>query len=92
MGPVLVIIIINDIDREISSPVLKFTDDTKLFGCAGMDEVTRRLRKDLKTLSTWSKDWLMLFVDKCKVLHFGHKNKSVKYQTGNSDLPTDEVE
>ena len=47
LGPVLFIIFINDIDRNISSQVLKFADDTKLFGCVGMDDGIERLRTDL---------------------------------------------
>jgi len=32
LGPILFLIFINDLDNQLSSNVLKFADDTKLFG------------------------------------------------------------
>ena len=71
---------INDIDVNISSLVLMFADDTKLYSdvctCDHMD----RLLCDLDKLSKWSNKWLMLFnADKCKCFHVGHSYLSVDY-------------
>jgi len=75
LGPLLFLLYINDIDDKVSSMLLKFADDTKLFkAVATMDDVNK-LRLDLTNPHTWSEDWLMLFnADKCKVMHFGSKN------------------
>ena len=45
------------------------------------------LRSDLFKLFDWSKDWQMLFnVGKCKVMHFGIKNKQSVYEMGGINL------
>ena len=72
LGPLLFIIYINDIDCSIVSELSKFADDTKLFGEVSSQDQVGKLQSDLRKLSQWSEDWLMLFnVDKCKVMHFG---------------------
>jgi len=39
------------------------------------------MQNDLNELWSWSVDWQMLFnIDKCKVMHFGHKNTLFSYQ------------
>ena len=44
-----------------------------------VDEI-EKLRDDLKKLGAWFKELQMIFnADKCKVLHFGHKNGQVHY-------------
>jgi ribonuclease P/MRP protein subunit RPP40 len=81
LGPLLFLIYINDIDEGITNKLLKFADDTKLFGKVGTMEDIGRLREDLVKLVTWSKEWLMLFnVDKCKVMHVGHNNPKAEYK------------
>jgi ribonuclease P/MRP protein subunit RPP40 len=81
LGPLLFLIYINDIDAGISNKLLKFADDTKLFGKVGTMEDIGRLREDLVKLVTWSKEWLMLFnVDKCKVMHVGCNNPKAEYK------------
>jgi ribonuclease P/MRP protein subunit RPP40 len=80
LGPLLFLIYINDIDEGISNKLLKFADDTKLFGKVGTMEDIGRLREDLVKLVTWSKEWLMLFnVDKCEVMHVGYNNPKAEY-------------
>ena len=55
LGPLLFIIFINGIDEGIMSDILKFADDTKIFGKAGTKERrVNRLRDDLQALSNWS--------------------------------------
>ena len=51
------------------------------------------LRDDLRKLDKWSKDWQMQFnVDKCAVIHMGHKNKQNEYILGNHKLKKSTVE
>jgi ribonuclease P/MRP protein subunit RPP40 len=54
-------IYINDIDEVVSNRLLKFADDTKLFGVVATAQDIEGLQKDLDNLCSWSKDWLMLF-------------------------------
>ena len=48
LGPLLFIIFINGIDEGIVSDILKFADDTKLFGKVGSSESRDRLKEDLR--------------------------------------------
>jgi ribonucleases P/MRP protein subunit RPP40 len=80
LGPVLFLIYINDLDSELLSWVLKFADDTKLYGRANSEIDRRRIQMDLNKLETWSKDWQMSFnIEKCKVMHIGKQNPTQKY-------------
>ena len=73
-------IYINDIDDVVSSKILKFADDTKLYRAITNQDDIETLRSDLVNLCHWSKDWLMLFnIDKCKTLHIGRGNLNELY-------------
>ena len=75
LGPVLFVIYLNDIDDIVSSKILKFADDTKLYRVVTNKDDIEILRSDLVNLCHWSKDWFMLFnVDKCKTLHIAVGN------------------
>jgi hypothetical protein len=87
LGPLLFLMYINDIDEGVTNKLLKFADDTKLFGKVGTMEDIERLRADLVKLVKWSEEWLMLFnVDKCKVMHVGHNNPKEQYTMGEGVL------
>ena len=87
LGPLLFLIYINDIDKTIQSKLLKFADDTKLFGTVADEQDVAKLQKDLANMCEWSNDWLMLFnVDKCKVLHIGYNNMKAKYYMNGIEL------
>lgn len=89
LGPVLFLIFINDLDEDIVSWILKFADDTKIFGEVA-DSVTRdQLQADLNKLTLWSERWQMKFnVDKCKVMHIGSKNQNSTYMMNGKELQT----
>jgi len=91
LGPVLFLIFINDLDTSISSSVLKFADDTKLFRVVDNQTDGHMLQRDLDVLCKWAETWKMSFnVDKCKVLHHGRGNIEYKYSM--CGQPLDEVE
>jgi len=73
-------VIIPDIDLGIINWILKFADDTKIFGKV-TDQASRDiLQEDLTKLYNWSQDWQMdLNVEKCKVMHIGPSNPEYKY-------------
>ena len=80
LGPLLFVIFINDIDRGILNWLLKFADDTKVFGLVNRSGDGQRLRQDLSRLFKWSHDWQMLFsIENCKVLHIDSDNQHFRY-------------
>ena len=83
LGPLLFLIYINDLDDNITSNVLKFADDTKLFRKVNTDGDKQHLQNDLDRLVKWSEKWQMLLnFGKCKCLHTGHGNLNVNYKMG----------
>ena len=89
LGTILFLIYINDLDDSITSNVLKFADDTKLFRKVNTDGDKQHLQNDLDRLVKWSEKWQMLFnFGKCKCLHTGHRNLNVNYKMGDTVLGT----
>jgi hypothetical protein len=87
LGPLLFLIYINDIDDCVSTNLLKFADDTKVFNVAAEKADTDKIQRDLVNLCKWSQDWLMLFnVDKCKVMHIGLGNGKANYEMNDKYL------
>ena len=54
LGPILFLTYINDLDNSITSNVLKFADDTKLFRKVNTDGDKQHLQNDLDRLVKWS--------------------------------------
>ena len=54
LGPILFLIYINDLDDSITSNVLKFAGDTKLFRKVNTDGDKQHLQNDLDRLVKWS--------------------------------------
>ena len=54
LGPILFLVYINDLDDDISSKVLKFADDTKVFRKIKSDADRQPLQDDLNKLIEWS--------------------------------------
>ena len=89
LGPLLLLIYINDLDNNITSNVLKFVDDTKVFRKVNTDGDKQHLQNDLNRLVKWSEKWQMLFnFGKCKCLHTGHGNLDVNYKMEDTVLGT----
>ena len=81
LGPVLFLIFINDIDTAVSSYVLKFADDTKLYRVVDCQQEGQKLQKDLDGVCEWAEDWKMMFnTEKCKVIHYGKSSINFKYR------------
>ena len=80
LGPILFLIFIDDLDEGLSSAILKFADDTKIYGKVDCWEDRNRLQKDLERLVDWADKWQMSFnVGKCKVMHLGGHNLEWNY-------------
>ena len=74
LWPVSFLIYINDLEG-VTSKILKFADDTKLFRKNKGNVDKQQLQDDIDTLIKWFEKWQMLFnFEKCKCLHAGHGN------------------
>ena len=72
-GPVLFIIYINDLPRDILALLFLFADDTKLMQKLISTTSHNELQDDINRLIEWSKKWELKFnTSKCKVMHFGN--------------------
>ena len=80
LGPILFLIYINDLDSGVMNWMLKFADDTKIFGTVNGGGDGGKLQRDLDRLIQWSMEWQMQFnVKKCKVMHIGKGNPGISY-------------
>ena len=81
LGPLLFVMYIDDIDNVLlSSSILKFADDTKMFVKFDPNSFPNPssfspLNEDLHRLSRWCNEWcLKLNMSKCVCVHFGSNN------------------
>jgi len=80
LGPLLFTIFINDFEDNVTNKILKFADDSKLWGAVETVQDRTGIQKDLDTLGEWSVINQMPFnVSKCKVMHIGKKNVKADY-------------
>ena len=62
LGPLLLLIYINDLPDGLSSNVKLFADDTSLFSVVhDIHSSASDLNKDLKTINEWAFQWKMSF-------------------------------
>ena len=70
-------------EDDVSSKVLKFADDTKVFRKVTTVTDKQSLHDDLDKLVKWSEKWQMLFnFGNCKCMHIGHGNMDEEYKMG----------
>jgi len=76
LGHILFLVYINDVDLEVQNDILKFADDTKLYGIVTNIAQAESMQQDLNGLIRWTSQWQMKFnVDKCSVMHTVYRNK-----------------
>ncbi len=87
LGPILFLIYINDLEEGVTSSILKFADDTKLFRKTKEIGDKQNLQNDIDKFVKWSEKWQMLFnFGKCKCLHTGPGKSGMKYEMGGTIL------
>ena len=79
---------VNDLDDNMTSNVIKFTDDTKVFRKVNTDGDKQHLQNDLDRLVKWSEKWQMFNFGKRKCLHTGHGNLDENKEMGDTVLGT----
>lgn len=78
LGPVLFVVFINDLIKNISSDCLLYADDLKIFRTIKSSEDCDILQKDLNAVSHWCKANLMyLNIEKCFVITFTNKYQQI---------------
>ncbi|KAF7252709.1 Neuromedin-K receptor [Varanus komodoensis] len=93
LGLILFNLFINDMEEGVNSLLIKFTDNTKTGAVATTEEQVLQIQKDLDRLWKWAGDNRMAFnVDKCKILHLGHRNSCHKYSLGDKWLESSTCE
>ena len=81
LGPVLFLILINDIDANIESTISLFADDTRIARKVNIEEDVESLQADLERLYNWQEVNNMAFNEKkFEILRYG-KNSSIKQST-----------
>ena len=81
LGPLLFLIYINDLEKDIKSRIKFFTDDTMAYSVVHDPNVSaNELNHDLKLINDWAQQWKMSFnpdVNKQAVeILFSQKNKA----------------
>jgi len=80
LGPLLFTICVNDLPSFVTSPLLMFADDTKIFRSIQNHTNSLQLLSDINKLFKWSKVWQLQFnVSKCYHLHLGQLPYGTKF-------------
>lgn len=80
LGPVLFLVYINDLVKDLESAASLFADDAKIYRTIKTQADIDALRRDMERLDSWSKKWLLSFnVEKCKTMHIGLHNQQADY-------------
>ena len=82
----MAMIYINDLEEGVTSKILKFADDTKLFRKIKGNGDKQQLQDDIDKLIKWSEKSMIFNFQKCKCLHAGHGNTGVNYEMGGTIL------
>ena len=81
LGPMLFVIIINDLPFAIKNFCKLFADDTKLYRTIRTEDDTTSLKDDINRLVNWSTMWQLPFIEqKCKCMHIDNDKTSLSYQ------------
>ena len=86
LGPLLFVIYINDLPKELFSKSKLYADDCKLIGDSSNSTNLSLLQSDLDRVQLWCEEWGMnLNGNKCKVIHFGRNNPNMEYVIKNKN-------
>ena len=80
LGPVLFLIYINDLPKEVKNCIRLFADDTKLYRTVTTDLDCLSLQQDIDNIEEWASKWQLKFhPKKCKTMRIGDKYPKYNY-------------
>ena len=92
LGPVLFLIYINDLPKEVKNCIRLFADDTKLYRTVTTDLDCLSLQQDIDNIEEWASKWQLKFhPKKCKTMRIGDKYPKYNYtidRRGRNDSTT----
>ena len=93
LGPLLFNVYINDITTQISSPILQFADDLKMFHIINDATDYHQLQQDINNLVAWANKWQLNFnVSKRHLLHLGKPHNYGSYSINGIQIsPNDSI-
>ena len=62
LGPLLFALYVNELPSLVSSPILMFADDIKLYRVIRSPDDCLQLQHDIEVLAQWSKRWLLSLI------------------------------
>ena len=90
LGPILFLIFISDIDKNIDSIASMFADDTRLMRNISNEEDVEKLQQDLNKIYSWAEENNMLFNNgKFEMLRYGPDEEiknSTFYLSANDEI------
>ena len=93
LGALLFLVYINDLDTGLINELLKFADDTKVFGKVTDGSAKESIQEDLNRLVNWADRWTMEFnVKKRKLVHVGKDKVNFRYTMKGNTLQQTSLE
>ena len=87
LGPVLFLVFINDLPKEVDCQVALFSDDTLMYQTIKCSHDTLKFQENLTALSKWADRWGMDFNGKkSKILLFNYRGKFPHYSLHGDEL------
>ena len=94
LGGTLLDIFIDDIRKVVLDALIQmFADDTKVALTIENEEDCKKMQQIIDNLVEWAEKWKMSFnIEKCKIIHVGHKNPRKKYYMNGKELKEEDDE
>ena len=87
LGPILFNIYVSNMPSVVSSRILQFADDVKMFRTIKSFNDFVQLQQDINSLAEWASKWQLKFnVSKCNWLHLGRQHGFGEYTIGGTVL------